>query len=539
MYPPKTKHQARFEFDVIIIGSGTAGLVCALDLATELNVAIISKKHTSQGSSFYAQGGISAVLASQDSVQKHIKDTLNTAKGLANKKAVEFMVSNSKSAIKALEGYGVKFTKNNNNYHLTTEGGHQTARIVHIADKTGYAIQTHLLKCVLARKNIHLFEYHLALDLLVQNEQCYGVYALDIKAQTVSLFLAKQTVLATGGASKAYFYTSNPDTSTGDGMAMAYRATCPLIDMEFSQFHPTCLYHPQAKSFLISETLRGEGAKLVLPNGQTFMENYHRCAELAPRDIVAYAIDHEMKKLGIDYVYLDISSKSSHWIKKRFPTIYKKCLNFGIDITQHAIPVVPAAHYTCGGIKTNLVAQTKIRQLFAIGEVAHTGVHGANRMASNSLLECIVFARCCAKYINHHRTTQAKQSSPPFFQSWDDSWVRIANERIIVKHLWDEVRRVMWNFVGIVRNTERLQYAKKHLEIIQHQVENYYQNYQISVDLIELRNLVQVGHIIVRASLSRKESRGLYHNSDYPQTSQNARHSRIQKRKKRVPSDIP
>lgn len=504
-------------FDVIIVGSGTAGLSCALALSEQLSVAIISKKNLLEGCSFYAQGGISAVLDDQDSFNSHTQDTLDTACGLADRVAVDFMVSQAPAVIAELEKQGVCFTKENNSHHLTQEGGHSHRRVAHVADKTGSAIQNNLLKSVKQRSNITLFEQHLMLDLLISKQHCYGGFVLDTATGNISRFFANHTILATGGASKAYLYTSNPDTSTGDGLAMAHRAGCDLVDMEFTQFHPTCLYHHQAKSFLISEALRGEGAKLTLPNGENFMSKYDARAELAPRDIVAYAIDSEMKELGIDCVFLDISFKDKQWIIEHFPTIYAKCLSFGIDITKEAIPVVPSAHYTCGGIATDLQAKTHCNHLYAIGEVAHTGVHGANRLASNSLLECVVFARSCADFINQSQTTADKKTT---FPAWNSDKANPPNERIIVKHLWDEVRRVMWNFVGIVRNTQRLQHAKKHLLVIEEEVNHYYHDYIISSDLIELRNLVAVSMVIVQASLDRKESIGLYFNSDYPNNPQ-------------------
>ena len=510
-------------FDVLIIGSGTAGMTCALELSQTLSIAIISKEILLEGSSFYAQGGVSAVLNLSDSFESHIKDTLATADGLANQEAITFMVHRAPNAIVSLENYGVKFTQTNQKYHLTTEGGHSSRRVAHVADKTGNAIQNNLLTTVKSRSNITLFEHHLALDLLTNHQQCYGCFILDKISNQIIRFLAKNTILATGGASKVYFYTSNPDTSTGDGMAMAYRVGCQLVDMEFTQFHPTCLYHPDARSFLISESLRGEGAKLILPNGKPFMQQYDSRGELAPRDIVAYAIDKEIKKLGINCVYLDISFKDKQWIKTQFPTIYHKCLSFGIDITKQTIPVVPSAHYTCGGVKTNLDAQTDCQYLYAIGETAWTGVHGANRMASNSLLECVVFAQSCAKFINKNDQNNTHHST--IFKPWDASQVMVEKERIIVKHLWDEVRLIMWNFVGIVRNTERLLHAKTHLGIIKKEVDCYYNQYVLYADLIELRNLVQIACIIIDSSLMRKESRGLYYNTDYPKQQDQAEHT--------------
>ncbi|SMM98437.1 L-aspartate oxidase [uncultured Candidatus Thioglobus sp.] len=501
-------------FDVLIIGTGSAGLMSALQLSDELSVALIAKDKLLEGSSYYAQGGISAVLNVQDNFQSHINDTLSTGVDLGDEKSVRFMVERAPAAIHSLEKSGVLFTQENQHYHLTTEGGHSNRRVAHVADKTGKTIQTSLLNSVKNKKNIHLFEGFIAIDLLTKNMQCYGAYILNKSNNKVENFIAHQTIIATGGASKSYLYTSNPDTSTGDGIAMAYRAGCKIANMEFTQFHPTCLYHPHAKSFLISEALRGEGAQLQLENGDAFMHKYDERKELAPRDIVARSIDAEMKENGFDCVYLDISFKEEEWIKSHFPTIYKKCLNFGIDISKQAIPVVPAAHYTCGGIQTDLDGRSNLSNLYAVGEVAHTNVHGANRMASNSLLECIVFAKSCAQHINQHRL----KSSCLNFENWDASRVTPSKEKVVVSHLWDEIRRIMWNFVGIVRSNRRLEYAQHRLNQIEQEVNEYYSLYSISSDLIELRNLVKTAQIIVKSAILRQESRGLHYNEDYPET---------------------
>ena len=502
-------------FDVLIIGTGSAGLMSALQLSDDLSIALIAKDKILEGSSYYAQGGISAVLDNQDNFESHIADTLSTGVDLGNETAVRFMVEQAPSAIESLEQAGVVFTQQQGQYHLTTEGGHSNRRVAHVADKTGKSIQTNLLDSAKSKKNITLFENFIAIDLLIQNQHCYGAYILNKSNNEIESFITHKTIIATGGASKAYLYTSNPDTSTGDGIAMAYRGGCHIANMEFTQFHPTCLYHPHAKSFLISEALRGEGAKLILPTGAAFMHKYDERGELAPRDIVARAIDSEMKTHGFDCVYLDISFKDKDWIESHFPTINNKCASFGIDISQDPIPVVPAAHYTCGGIQTDINAHSNINNLYAIGEVAHVGVHGANRMASNSLLECIVFAKACANHINQQTLT----SQHLVFDDWDASRVSLSKEKVMVTHLWDEVRRIMWNFVGIVRSNKRLHSAQMRLAQIQNEVDEYYRLYLISSDLIELRNLVTTAQLIVKSAILRKESRGLHYNEDYPQTS--------------------
>lgn len=502
-------------FDVLIIGTGSAGLMSALQLSEDLSVALIAKDKLLEGSSYYAQGGISAVLNDVDNFQLHISDTLSTGGHLGDEKAVRFMVESAPNAIASLEQAGVLFTKEDGQYHLTTEGGHSNRRVAHVADKTGRSIQSHLLSSVKSRQNITLFENFIAIDFLIKNQQCYGAYILNKSNNEINNFITHETIIATGGASKTYLYTSNPNTSTGDGIAMAYRAHCDIVNMEFTQFHPTCLYHPHAKSFLISEALRGEGAKLILPNGEPFMHKYDKRGELAARDVVARAIDSEMKMNGFDCVYLDISFKDKDWIQKYFPTIDEKCATFGIDISSQPIPVVPAAHYSCGGVQTNLDTQTNIANLYAIGEVAHTGVHGANRMASNSLLECVVFAKACARHINQ----QTLEKDYPNFNDWDASRASPSKEKVMVSHLWDEVRRIMWNFVGIVRSNKRLNAAQMRLAQIQNEVDEYYHLYLISSDLIELRNLVTVAKIIVASAISRTESRGLHYNEDYPKSS--------------------
>jgi len=514
-----------YHFDVLIIGSGAAGLTHALHLAEHAQVAVLSKDTLEEGASLYAQGGISVVLDQADSLQSHIDDTLTAGAGLCDENAVRYTVEQARESIEWLIDQGVSFTKDgitSETYHLTQEGGHSHRRIIHSADATGREVETTLLAKAKAHPNIHLFPHHIGIDLITRKKQfgdsddhCLGSYALDIKTDTPCTFTAPITVLATGGAGKVYLYTSNPDVSTGDGIAMGWRAGCRVANMEFIQFHPTCLYHPKAKSFLISEALRGEGAKLVLADGSLFMDQFHPQAELAPRDIVARAIDHEMKRLGDDCVYLDISHQSKEFIEEHFPTIHQRCLSFGIDMTKEAIPVVPAAHYTCGGLITDLHGQTDIKGLYAIGETAHTGLHGANRMASNSLLECLVFARSAAYHISQNLNKGSNSQAIP---TWDASRVRPAKEAISISHNWDELRRFMWDYVGIVRSNERLYKAQQRLRLLQEEISDYYTRHRISSDLLELRNLADVAELIITSALQRKESRGLHYTLDYPET---------------------
>ena len=517
----------KYHFDVLIIGSGAAGLTHALHLADDAQVAVLSKDQLEEGASLYAQGGISVVLDQADSLQSHIDDTLIAGAGLCDSDAVRFTVEHARDSVEWLIEQGVSFTKDgitSETYHLTKEGGHSHRRIIHSADATGREVETTLLAKVKAHTNIHLFPYHIGIDLITSRKQlgqqdnnCLGCYALDIKTDTPRTFTAPVTVLATGGAGKVYLYTSNPDVSTGDGIAMGWRAGCSVANMEFIQFHPTCLFHPKAKSFLISEVLRGEGAKLLLADGSRFMDKFHTQAELAPRDVVARAIDHEMKRLGDDCVYLDISHKSAKFITEHFPTIHQRCLDFGIDMTREPIPVVPAAHYTCGGLMTDLNGQTDIPGLFAIGETAHTGLHGANRMASNSLLECLVFARSAAQKIKQQLPSMRMAS--PQIPAWDASRVKPAKEAISISHNWDELRRFMWDYVGIVRSKERLNKARSRLTLLQQEIDEYYSQNRISSDLLELRNLADVAELIITSALQRKESRGLHFMLDYPELS--------------------
>lgn len=523
---PQTQHSVT---DVLIIGSGIAGLSAALKLARHYQVTVVAKASLKEGSSNYAQGGIAAVLDPFDSVESHIEDTLKAGAGLCNKKAVQLVAKKGTQAIHELIELGVPFSRcqHTNDYHLTKEGGHSHRRVIHAADHTGKTVTGTLVERVEENNRITLLPEHMTVDLILDNQnQCAGAYVLDKSTNQIKTLLAHYTVLATGGASKAYLYTSNPDTSTGDGIAMAWRAGCSISNMEFNQFHPTCLFHPKDRSFLISEALRGEGAVLKLPNGQAFMYDYDDRGDLAPRDIVARAIDHEMKKHGVDCVFLDISHKKSDFIIHHFPTIYARCLKVGIDITKEPIPVVPAAHYTCGGITTNLHGQTDLKRLYAIGETAYTGLHGANRLASNSLAEGLVFAETCYQSIHKHFSELA-ESDLQNIRDWDSSAVTESKEKITVTHDWDELRRIMWDYVGIVRTTKRLKRARKRLNILKAEVNEYYYAYKLNSDLLELRNLIEVAELMIRSALKRKESRGLHYILDYPQTKSKSRASKL------------
>jgi L-aspartate oxidase len=516
----------RIQSDILLIGGGAAGLSLALRLADNHNIALISKGKMEEGSSFYAQGGVAAVVDDLDSIESHINDTLAAGAGLCDPKIVEFVVEHGKQNIDWLIERGVPFTRQIADHptsplHLTREGGHSHRRIIHAADATGRALTTTLANQARAHPNIQIYEQHNAVDLITAQKlgysenRCLGAYVLDRNSGLVKVFQANHTVLATGGASKVYLYTSNPDTATGDGIAMAWRAGCRVANMEFNQFHPTCLYHPQAKAFLITEALRGEGAKLKLPDGTPFMKNFHERAELAPRDIVARAIDHEMKRLGSEYVLLDISHKPAKFIRTHFPTVYTRCLEYGFDLTKQAIPVVPAAHYTCGGVMSDLEGRTDVPGLYAIGEVAFTGLHGANRMASNSLLECFVFAESASRHINSLRGERLFNAKIP---DWDESRVTDSDEEVVVTHNWHELRRFMWDYVGIVRTNKRMQRAQSRVNLLIHEIDEYYGNFRITNDLLELRNLTVAANLIIQSALLRKESRGLHYTLDYPQT---------------------
>lgn len=509
-------------YDVLVIGSGAAGLTLALSLPTHLKIAVISKTSLDAGSTPWAQGGVAGVLDTEDSVEAHVQDTLTAGAGLCYEPAVRFTVENSTDAIHWLIGLGVPFTQDTpNHFHLTREGGHSARRIIHAADATGQAIFSTLLNAAKNRENLDLRPDLIAVDLITRRKLgltshgCIGAYFLNNKTGQVEAISAHATVLATGGASKVYLYTSNPDGASGDGIAMAWRAGCRVANMEFNQFHPTCLYHPKAKSFLITEAVRGEGGKLLLPNGKRFMHRFDEREELAPRDIVARAIDHEMKRLGADCLFLDISHKGEAFIKEHFPTIYQRCLELGIDITKEPIPIVPAAHYTCGGVVTDVYGRTDINHLYAIGETSCTGLHGANRLASNSLLECLVFARSAAGDIMAN--TDFSEALPTI-PAWDASLVTDSDEDVVISHNWDELRRFMWDYVGIVRTNKRLLRAKHRVRLLRDEIHEFYSNHKVSHNLLELRNLVDVADIIIRSALLRKESRGLHYSRDYPET---------------------
>jgi len=553
----------RYDYDILIIGSGAAGLTLALKSADNARVAVISKGQLSQGATYYAQGGIAAVLDDEDSIDAHIADTLDAGSGLCHLDMVTHVVEQSGECVKWLVEQGVPFTTiapeeardaaalkplqpdNLAPLHLTREGGHSHRRIIHATDATGRAVFETLAYQANRHPNITLYENRIAIDLITrsrlglkvekpEDDLCLGAYVYSIDNDTVDLFRARCVVLASGGASKAYLFTTNPDGATGDGIAMAWRAGCRVANMEFNQFHPTCLYHPHAKSFLISEALRGEGATLELEDGTRFMEQFDARLELAPRDIVARAIDHEMKRLGLDCVYLNISHKPAAFIKEHFPTIYSRCLKFGIDITRDRIPVVPSAHYTCGGIMVDRNGCTDIPNLYAIGETSFTGLHGANRMASNSLLECFVLAFGAADDIRQRLPATDLHDNIP---AWDESKVRRSNEEIIVAHNWDELRRFMWAYVGIVRKDERLQRARRRARLLSQETNEYYKNYIVSKDLLELRNLVLVASLIVESAIRRKESRGLHYTLDYPDLLPEAKDTILDPRDPAVLSD--
>jgi L-aspartate oxidase len=519
-------------FDVLIIGSGLAGLTAALNLSATHRVAVVTKRALSDGSSNWAQGGIAAVLARDDSFESHVEDTLVAGAGLCDLDATRFTVEHAPAAVAWLQELGVPFTLENGGLHLTREGGHSHRRIVHATDATGAAVQATLLQRLKDTPSIQVFEHHMLVDLITDRKlpghspdaasgRCYGAYILDVEKDQVITFSATHTVLATGGAGKVYLYTTNPDTATGDGIAAAWRAGCRVGNMEFIQFHPTCLYHPHAKSFLITEAVRGEGGHLKLPphlGSHRFMPDHDPRAELAPRDVVARAIDFEMKKHGLDCVHLDISHQSPAFLREHFPNILGRCAELGIDITKEPIPVVPAAHYTCGGVMTDLAGHTDLTGLYAVGETTCTGLHGANRLASNSLVECMVFAQGAVAAIRN-----ADPVAAPAMPLWDDSRVTDADEMVVISHNWDELRRFMWDYVGIVRTNKRLERAAHRITLLQREIHEFYSQFHVTRDLLELRNLVQVADLIVMSAMMRHESRGLHFSRDYPELLEEAK----------------
>lgn len=523
--------------DVLVIGSGAAGLSFALRVAAHSKVIVLSKGPLAEGATYYAQGGIAAVFDETDSIESHVQDTLIAGAGLCDKAAVEFIAQNARDCVQWLIDYGVPFDVEEHDgaqkFHLTREGGHSHRRILHAADATGKAVQTTLVDKTRLHPNIQLYERYNAVDLITtakleltdssqQTNRVLGAYVWNRELERVETIRAKAVILATGGASKVYQYTTNPDISSGDGIAMAWRAGCRVANMEFNQFHPTCLYHPQARNFLLTEALRGEGAYLRRPDGSRFMPDFDSRAELAPRDIVARAIDHEMKRLGADCMYLDISHKPAEFVQAHFPTIYEKLLTLGLDLTAEPIPIVPAAHYTCGGVMVDQHGRTDVDGLYAIGEVSYTGLHGANRMASNSLLECVVYAWSAAEDLLQWLPYADVVDTLP---AWDESQVECSDEKVVIQHNWHELRLFMWDYVGIVRTTKRLERALRRINMLKQEIQEYYAHFRVSNNLLELRNLVQVAELIVLCALQRKESRGLHYTLDYPQTLDESRPS--------------
>ena len=506
-------------FDVLIVGSGAAGLSLALQLPETLSIGLLSKSDLNSGSTSWAQGGMAAVLHERDTIESHVDDTLQAGAGLCHEESVMFTVEQSRSVVDWLVAQGVDFDLRNDQpddefreFHLTMEGGHSIRRILHAADQTGSAISKALNARITERANVKILTDRCVVDLIVANGETTGAYVLNTSNGIVETMGASAIALATGGASKAYLYTSNPDGATGDGIALAWRAGCRVANLEFNQFHPTCLYHPKARTFLLTEALRGEGATLHLPSGERFMPRFDHRAELAPRDIVARAIDHEMKRLGLECVYLDITHKSSEQIEEHFPTVKAQCAELGLDIAQERIPVVPAAHYTCGGVVVDQYGATDVKGLYVIGETACTGLHGANRMASNSLLECFVYASSAAQHMSKNLPDIVRGRLP----TWDDSRVRMSDEAVVIQHSWYALRRLMWDYVGIERTNRRLKRAASHISVLEQEVDEYYASFTITKELLELRNLTLVSKLTVDSARSRKESRGLHFNSDYP-----------------------
>jgi L-aspartate oxidase len=515
-------------FDALVVGSGAAGLTAALHLATRLKVGVIAKGRLSDGATGWAQGGIAAVLEAGDSFEAHVRDTMIAGAGLNNLSVVEHVVSEAPSAITRLEQLGVPFATENGALHLTREGGHSHRRIVHVADATGWAVQQALETAAAANPNITLIPDMVAIDLITGRHAeefstsgaVHGLYAWNRATEEVDALTAHATVLATGGAGRAYLFSTAPRGATGDGIAMAWRAGCRVSNMEFMQFHPTCLYNLEVKNFLITEAVRGEGGLLKHPEtGHRFMPDYDERAELAPRDVVARAIDHEIKRDGLDYVHLDINHREPDFVKGHFPNIYEKLIGLGIDITKQPIPVVPAQHYTCGGVLVDIHGRTDAPCLYAAGEVTQSGLHGANRLASNSLLECLVFGEGAARHILEN---WEQLHEPPPIREWDESRVTDSDEEVVIQQCWGEIRRFMWNFVGIVRTTKRLERAKRRIDMLRQEVSDYYRHFRVTPDLIELRNLLEVADLIVRSALSRHESRGLHYTLDYPEAAPEA-----------------
>jgi len=517
------KHQ----YDFLVIGSGLAGLNFALEASRHGTVAVVSKGALEESNTLYAQGGVAAVVTESDSFDLHVEDTLKAGAGLCHEEAVRTMVEGGPEAIQALVSLGADFTRRRgagDRFDLGKEGGHSRRRIVHAADQTGREVERALLAAVRERSQVHLFPHHMTIDLLLHSvatgegegaDRCLGAYVLDRASGEIHAFSAHCTVLATGGAGKVYLYTTNPDVATGDGVAMAYRAYCSVANLEFFQFHPTCLYHPHAKSFLISEAVRGEGGVLRNAAGDEFMKGYHPMRELAPRDVVARAIDQEMKESGEDCVFLDVTHKDPDFMRDRFPNIHARCLSLGVDMTKEPIPVVPAAHYMCGGVCTDLNGRTDLDGLFAVGEVTHTGVHGANRLASNSLLESLVFSRRAVGPAVEWARKQARDGWTEV-AAWDTSGAVPSDESVVVSHSWDEIRRFMWNYVGIFRSETRLRRAMRRVELIREEIKDYYWKFIVTSDLLELRNILQVAELIVQSALARRESRGLHYNYSHP-----------------------
>ncbi len=516
-------------FDVLVVGSGAAGLTAALNLAPKRKVAVIAKGALGEGATGWAQGGIAAVLEAGDSFTAHVEDTMIAGAGLNDRAVVEHVVGEAPEAIERLAELGVPFNsgEDGGRWHLTREGGHSHRRIVHVADATGWAVQHALEAAAAANPNIILIPDMVALDLITGKHgkdfstsgAVHGLYGFNRKTKRVEVLTARATILATGGAGRAYLYSTAPRGATGDGIAMAWRAGCRISNMEFMQFHPTCLYNLSVKNFLITEAVRGEGGHLRIPpghpgGGKRFMPRFDERAELAPRDVVARAIDHEIKRLGLDYVHLDISHREPEFVKAHFPNIFEKLLGLGIDITKEPIPVVPAQHYTCGGVLVDIDGRTDAPGLYAAGEVTQSGLHGANRLASNSLLECLVFGEAAARHIEAHWDELAE---PPPIRAWDESRVTDSDEEVVIQQCWGEIRRFMWNFVGIVRTTKRLERARHRIDLLAREVNDYYHHFRVTPDLIELRNLVEVADLIVRSALSRHESRGLHYTLDFPE----------------------